>query len=245
MFSKQVEMQPSDSLNGTLQRELRVLETLTTFYAAAGNAPDSDAGLALMAAFFSRLARSLRRSMQRWSVVSSNAVIRSVFLTSSSGFQGQKRETGMPRCAPRGTSSRVTSKNGPMERGLFGSTLREGIAGTRAADPRRHSTDRRARGLSPDDVRRSRGWEGELPVHPGAIFRGVQGLVESRVARSREACPCGPKFAQLTEQKSLATAIDKPKTEAQRQPVGSPEFRRTVSGIMKHIQGPNKFRRRV
>lgn len=37
----------------TLQRELQVLEMLTTFYAAAGNAPDTDAGLALMAKFLS------------------------------------------------------------------------------------------------------------------------------------------------------------------------------------------------
>lgn len=53
-----------------------------------------------------------------------------------------------------------------------------------------------------------------------------------------------PKIEQLTEQKSL-TAATTARTEVQKQPVGSPEFRKTVAGIMKHIQGPNKFRRRV
>ena len=47
----------------TLERELQVLEMLTTFYAAAGNAPDTDAGLALMADF--RLALNLWRSTRR------------------------------------------------------------------------------------------------------------------------------------------------------------------------------------
>jgi len=43
----------------TLERELQVLEMLTTFYAAAGNAPDTDAGLALMAKFLSARAEPL------------------------------------------------------------------------------------------------------------------------------------------------------------------------------------------
>jgi hypothetical protein len=53
MSSQRVETLAGSSSECTLQRELQVLELLTTFYAAAGNAPDTDAGLALMAKFLS------------------------------------------------------------------------------------------------------------------------------------------------------------------------------------------------
>jgi hypothetical protein len=56
MSSNEVEMLPKYSLDGTLDRELRVLEMLTAFFAAAGNAPDTAEGLALMAKFLSKRA---------------------------------------------------------------------------------------------------------------------------------------------------------------------------------------------
>jgi hypothetical protein len=56
MSSNEVEMQPKYSLDCTLERELRVLEMLTAFFAAAGNAPDTAEGLALMAKFLSKRA---------------------------------------------------------------------------------------------------------------------------------------------------------------------------------------------
>lgn len=56
MSSQQVETRARSSSECTLQRELRVLEMLTTFYAAAGNPPESDEGLALMSKFLSERA---------------------------------------------------------------------------------------------------------------------------------------------------------------------------------------------
>jgi hypothetical protein len=59
MSSLKLGTQNESSKDSTLQGELRVLEMLTTFYAAAGNPPDTDAGLALMAKFLSARAEPL------------------------------------------------------------------------------------------------------------------------------------------------------------------------------------------
>jgi hypothetical protein len=67
MFSKKVQVQPTSSDEHTMQGELRVLEMLTTFYAAVGNAPETDAGLALMAKLLSARAepQSINAALER------------------------------------------------------------------------------------------------------------------------------------------------------------------------------------
>lgn len=67
MSSLEQGTQNESSNNSTLQRELRVLETLTVFYAAVGNAPETDAGLALMARLLSARAepQSINAALER------------------------------------------------------------------------------------------------------------------------------------------------------------------------------------
>jgi hypothetical protein len=245
MFSKQVEMQPSDSLNGTLQRELRVLETLTTFYAAAGNAPDSDAGLALMAKFLSARAepQAINAALERCLVECRYPIRLPDILQRLPGTEAGDGNAEM-RAAWDVLTSHV-KKFGRWNEDYSGAHFAKGSPGL---EQRILDVVRRTGGLAVylgmTYVDREDG-KANFPFIQARFFEEYKAWSKVESLDRAKLVPAVPKFAQLTEQKSLATAIDKPKTEAQRQPVGSPEFRRTVSGIMKHIQGPNKFRRRV
>jgi hypothetical protein len=228
-----------------LQQELRVLEMLTVFYAAVGNAPETDTGLALMAKLLSARAepQAINAALERCLVecrypIRIPDILQRIPGTEAADVDGEKRRAweAVERFVSKYVGNDVQGNYGP-EFGWYG--------------PQRNSRDEIVKPATYpqlcdrilDTVRRTGGWkvyarmtEEDFPFVQKRFFEEYEAWIE--VERLGTRLLETPRGKELVAAKTMEP--ERPRVPAPvARPIWSPEKRR----IMRAIANTGKPRR--